>query len=102
MDDGRQESSQANNVPVESNGPREKDFHLPTSQEEHKFMVEKLVSAGTLPSEAEQIINNRRTAFNKATREFKKLQPARQTKQYQKKVTKSNKAAGPTNSEYAA
>ena len=102
MDDGRQESSQANNVTVESNGPREKDFHLPTSQEEHKFMVEKLVSAGTLPSEAEQIINNRRTAFNKATREFKKLQPARQTKQYQKKVTKSNKAAGPTNSEYAA
>jgi hypothetical protein len=51
----------------------EKDFYLPTNSKEHKTMVEKMEKAGTLQNEAEQIIVNGRTSFNKAIREHIKL-----------------------------
>ena len=95
-----QESSQSSIT--KSYRPEEKDFNLPMSKDELNSMVNKLVKAGSTQSEAEQIIANRKTAFNKATREFKKLQPVKQTKQIQKRGTKTSKAACLNNSEYAA
>lgn len=53
--------------------PKKEDFLVPSNAEEHKSMVSRLVKAGTLPVEAEQIIAMRKNAFNKACREQKKL-----------------------------
>ena len=97
---GKNESSQTSNA-AEADKPQEKDFHLPSSKEEHKVMVEKLVKAGSLPTEAEQIICNRRTAFNKACREYKKLLPVKQSKMSQRKLNKTSKTASLNANNYA-
>jgi hypothetical protein len=52
--------------------PNKADFLVPSNAEEHKAMSSRLIKAGTLPAEAEQIIAMRKSAYNKACREFKK------------------------------
>ena len=82
--------------------PEEKDFNLPASAGELKLMVDKLVKAGSSQSEAEQIIANRKTAFNKASREFKRSQSVKIAKQSQKRATKTSKTASLNKPEYDA
>ena len=53
--------------------PKKEDFLVPSNAEQHRSIVERLVKAGTLQAEAEQIIAVRKTAYNKACREHKKL-----------------------------
>jgi hypothetical protein len=82
--------------------PEEKDFNLPASKDEIKSMVDKPIGAGSTQSEAEQIIANRKTAFNKASRDFKKRQPVKLAKQSQKRATQNSKTVGLNKSEYGA
>ena len=66
--------------------PSKKDFMVPANRIEHDQMVAKLISAGIIKSEAEQIISMRKNAFNKACRDAKKL-----GENANKKVTKNSK-----------
>ena len=75
---------------------------MPASVGELKLMVDKLVKAGSSQSEAEQIIANRKTAFNKASREFKRSQSVKIAKQSQKRATKTSKTASLNKPEYDA
>ena len=70
--------------------PTKKDFLIPESKLEHEEAIETLVQAGVRQTEAEQIISLRKTAFNKACKEFKKL-PTKGMKQYQKKTKRTSK-----------
>jgi hypothetical protein len=71
--------------------PTEDDFNLPQNDDEYQTMVSRLVGAGSNPNEAEQIIANRRIAYNKACREYKKLHPGKLAKGSQKKSNKISK-----------
>ena len=70
--------------------PTQADFHVPTNQIEHSLIVARLVSGGSLPAEAEQIITSHKTDFNKSLREFKKAQTQAST-QANKRNTKNSK-----------
>jgi hypothetical protein len=65
-------------------------------------MVDKLIKAGPTQSVEEQIIATRKKAFNKVSKEFKNLQPIKQAKQSQKRVSKTSKNTGLNKSKYAA
>ena len=52
--------------------PTPGDFLVPTNKVEHTLMVARLVSGGSPQAEAEQIITQRKAAYNKALRDFKK------------------------------
>ena len=73
--------------------PTEKGFGIPVGAQEYKDMIDRLVAAGTLVTEAEQMINSRKVAFNKACREHKKLQTGKQTKGMPRKQTRGGKHA---------
>ena len=45
---------------------------MPSNQIEHDLIVANLLLGGSLQSEAEPVISARKTAFNKAFRDFKK------------------------------
>ena len=49
------------------------DFRAPSNQFEHNFIVTRLMEGGSLRSEAGQAISSCKAAFNKALREYKKL-----------------------------
>ena len=66
---------------------------MPVGAQEYKEMINRLVAAGTLVSEAEQMINSRKAAYNKACREHKKLQTGKQTKGIPRKQTRGGKHA---------
>ena len=53
--------------------PSESDFMVSVNVSEHNAMVDRLTMGGSTKAEAEQIIATRRTAFKKATIQFKKL-----------------------------
>jgi hypothetical protein len=53
-------------------GPSKEAFNLPLDELDHISMVKKLVQGGLSSHEAEQTISSRKTAFNKACRDFKK------------------------------
>ena len=73
--------------------PSPGDYLVPTNLVEHNLVVARLVSAGTLPAEAEQTIALRKAAFNKAVREYKK-EPTQNTNQNgAKKLTRQSKQA---------
>ena len=50
--------------------PTQAKFRVPQNLIEHNLIVARLVDGGSLPSEAEIVIASRKTAFNKAFREF--------------------------------
>ena len=67
------EHKEGMNVPSdEIQGPTKKDYMIPLSKTEHEEVVRKLVLGGSSVSEAELVIATRKTAFNKANKEFKK------------------------------
>ena len=55
--------------------PNSADYLIPATPEEHKTMVDKLILGGSLRDEAEQTIQNRKLAFNKAYKNYKKSAP---------------------------
>ena len=71
--------------------PRASDFKVPIDQLDYETMINKLVAGGSLESEAEQIIANRRLLFNRAMREFKKLNNNKPQKSTNKKQGKQSK-----------
>ena len=77
-----------NNTPTGPLPPSKKDFKVPANRVEHDEMITNLISAGIAKAEAEQIINMRKNAFNKACRYIKK-----QGENANKKPTKTSKLA---------
>ena len=51
--------------------PSETDFELPANEEEFESMVDRFASIGLKRSDLEKVLESRRTAYNKALREFK-------------------------------
>ena len=59
--------------------PKPADFLIPATPEEHKSIVDRLILGGSLRNEAEQTIVNRKAAFDKACKNFKKNTPKNRT-----------------------
>ena len=57
---------------VDTMAPNKELFLLPTSTPEFNKAIDNLVKGGSTPSEAQSILNQRSTSFNKAMREYKK------------------------------
>ena len=57
---------------TEQNPPTAEDFGVPANQDQFDKMVEKMMSGGAAYSEACFMIEKRKTAFNKASREYKR------------------------------
>ena len=53
-------------------GPSKEAFKVPLDDLDHISMVKRLVLGGLSSHEAEQTISSRKTAFNKACRDYKK------------------------------
>ena len=86
--------------PREPKEPKESDFKIPNSKEEFDKIVNNLMSVGLSKSEAEQLIGMRRTAFNRATREFKKNTNKTVYKSNIKKTSKNSKLTSQLTDEY--
>ena len=69
--------------------PTQAEFRVPQNLTEHNLIVARLADGGSLPSEAEIVIASRKTAFNKALREYKRDQGLNSGP---KKVTRQNAA----------
>ena len=82
-------------------GPKREDFLIPANETEYNQMVERLVAGGSSVVEAELIISSRKSAFNKANREYKRG-PGKQTKQSQKKETRQSKHVEKDHDDYGA
>ncbi len=65
--------------------PLRESFKVPQDELEHSVMLERLVQGGLSTQEAELTIAARKTAYNKACREYKK--DAGKTNKWQKKKT---------------
>ena len=72
---------------VETREPTEADFDIPTSDESYERMVERFASIGLAKWEVDKAIENKRTAYNRACREFKK-QVEKKKKNEEQKLTK--------------
>ena len=60
---------------VNKTKPSKISFLVPKNKAEHNLMIEKMIKAGTLPHEAEKVIALRKSAFAKASLEFKMINP---------------------------
>ena len=67
-----QQLTQTTSTNLARSAPTPAEFRVPVNKIEHNQMVERLVSGGSLASEAEQVIAGRKTAFKKALREHKR------------------------------
>ena len=54
----------------EEQAPTEIDYDIPTTTEEYESMADRFASIGITRSDLDKVLENRRTAFNKASREF--------------------------------
>jgi hypothetical protein len=72
------------------NEPKRSEFQIPENESEHELFIVKLMTVGSTRLEAEQIITSRKTAFNNANREFKRLS-VRQPRSHLKKDSKNSK-----------
>ena len=79
--------------------PNQAQFLIPNNPIEHDKMISKMIEGGLLRAEAEQNIQNRKAAFNKACREHKKSEP-KQSRSQNKKPNKSSKHVGNTTLDY--
>ena len=73
--DSHPKSSNATENPNPKNvsqPPSAKDFNIPENEEEFNLMVEGMMKCGMKASEAEANLKTRKTAFNKALREFER------------------------------
>ena len=70
--------------------PSEEEFELPTNEEQYESMVDRFATIGLKRSDLDKVLESRRTAFNKAQREFKvaerkkKAEEAKSTKKPRK------------------
>ena len=73
--------------------PKKSDFLVPETKAEEEIMIDKLIQAGSLLGEAEQIVASRKLAFNRACREFKKasVKPSKWVTKGQKGRNKKSK-----------
>ncbi len=85
VDDGHQKPPVKNSV-----APSEADFMVPVNVSEHNAMVDRLTLGGSTKAEAEQIIAARRSAFKKATTQFKKSL-SKTSRGGQRRVVKNSK-----------
>jgi hypothetical protein len=72
------ETSQGNDIQespaeIEPREPTEEEFDIPTTEEAYERMVERFASIGLAKWETDKAIENKRTAYNRACREFKKM-----------------------------
>ena len=58
--------------------PREEEFGIPTSEAEYSSMVDRMATCGFTRIDLDKIIETKKTAFNKATREFRNREKRRQ------------------------
>ena len=58
--------------------PQETDFGIPTSETEYESMVERMSTCGFTRTDLDKILEAKRTAFNKATREFRNHEKKKQ------------------------
>ena len=58
--------------------PQETDFGIPPSETEYESMVERMSTCGFTRTDLNKILEAKRTAFNKATREFRNLEKKKQ------------------------
>ena len=87
-DPKKQTATETEKTDQEPTAPREEEFGIPTSEEEYESMVERMATCGFTRPDLDKILETKRTAFNKATREFRI--------QGRKKQTEENKAARKT------
>ena len=52
--------------------PNPRDFNIPDTEEDHESLIQGMIACGMHVSDAEANIKSRKTAFNRATREYKK------------------------------
>ena len=73
--------------------PRKSDFLVPETKAEEDSMIDKLIQAGSLLGEAEQIVASRKLAYNRACREFKKsaVKPSKWVAKSQKGKNRKSK-----------
>ena len=72
--------------------PTPADFRIPANLVEHNLVVSNLVAAGSQRAEAEATIASRKTAYNKALRDYKKVAGLNQ-KQIQTQARKSSRTS---------
>ena len=65
-------------LPDKQSAPREEDFGIPTSETEYESMVERMATCGFSRTDLEKILETKKTAFNKATREFRNQEKRKQ------------------------
>jgi hypothetical protein len=85
-----QETTDARRETTELKEPTEEDFDLPTSEEAYERMVERFASIGLARWEADLAIKNKRTAFSRACREFKKQKMNEDSKQTKRQGRKNS------------
>jgi hypothetical protein len=81
----RENQQMEKTLPDKQSPPREVDFGIPTSETEYESMVERMATCGFSRTDLEKILETKKTAFNKATREFRN--------QEKKKQVEDNKTA---------
>ena len=84
------ESNDARRDPSELKEPTEEDFDLPTSEEAYERMVERFASIGLERWETDLAIKNKRTAFSRACREYKKQKMSEESKQTKRQGRKNS------------
>ena len=79
------------NVEEPNQAPKETDYDIPTTSEEYESMADRFSTLGITRSDLDKVIENRRTSFNKATREFLNREKKRKTEEA-KNTKKQRKA----------
>ena len=74
-----------------SQAPKESDYDIPTTSEEYESMADRFATLGITRSDLDKVLENRRTSFNKATREF--LNREKKRKSEEAKTTKKQRKA---------
>ena len=81
----------SDNVEEPNQAPKETDYDIPTTSEEYESMADRFSTLGITRSDLDKVIENRRTSFNKATREFLNREKKRKTEEA-KNTKKQRKA----------
>ena len=71
--------------------PTESEFDIPTTEMEYESMADKFSTLGITRSDLDKVIENRRTAFNKAVREFNNKEKRKQKAEEAKPPRKQRK-----------
>jgi hypothetical protein len=91
MTNSSSELQKTKGIPINDQAPTQAGFGIPQSHAEHTATILRLVSGGSSEAEAEHLIAARKTAFNKANREYRKSVNSRTRDPIKK--TKKNQAS---------